>query len=42
MIDAEMNRFMAYSSFADQTKEHVNLLTIGVQTKTRRRVPARS
>jgi hypothetical protein len=42
MIDAEMSRFMAFRSFADQTMKHVNLLTIIVQTKTRRLAPARS
>jgi len=33
---------MACSSFADQTKKEVNLLTIAAQTKTRRLAPARS
>jgi hypothetical protein len=42
MIDAEMIRFMACSSFADQTTKHVNLLTITAQRKTRRLAPARS
>jgi len=42
MIDAEMSRFMVFSSFSDQTREHVNLLTIDAQTKTRQLAPARS
>jgi hypothetical protein len=33
---------MVSSSFADQTKKQVNLLTIDAQTKTRRLAPARS
>jgi len=33
---------MVVSSFFDQTKEHVKMLTIDAQTKTRRLAPARS